>query len=87
MDIRIRLNIFVSCQRRFPSPALRVFGITIIQHKDGPEYCQRRFPFPALRVSSVRMQLNIVSAIFHSRHYKPSASHSGESFTYRGLRT
>ena len=124
MDKRIRLNIFVSYQRCFPSSALWVYeyawissfhisvvshlrhygytntpaylrfmsasfpisDITSIQHTDAPEYCQRRFPFPASWGFSIWMLLNIVNVIFHSRHYKPLASHLGGGFTYRGLR-
>ena len=54
-------------------------GITRIQHTDARKHCQRCFTFPASRVFSIRIHLDIISAIFHSGHYKPSVSHAGES--------
>lgn len=68
----------------FMSASFSISGIISIQHTDASERCQRRFPFPSLRVFSMWMHLKIVSTIFHSRHYKPLAFHSEESFTYWG---
>ena len=64
----------------FMPASFSISGITIIQHTDAPKHLQHRFPFPAFRVFSIRMYLNIVSAILYSQHYKHSASHTGEFY-------
>ena len=54
-----------------------------IHHTNGLEHYQHYFQFPALRIFSIRIYLNVVSAILYSRHYKSAASHLRESISIK----